>query len=418
MRSILALALRSLWNRRFTALLTLFAISLSVALLLAVERVRTDARGSFANTISGTDLIVGARAGSIQLLLYSVFRIGSPTNNISWESYREIADHRDVAWTIPIALGDSHKGFRVLGTTGDYFRHYRYARTRELTFTAGRPFEALYDAVLGAQVAEQLGYDLGEPIVVAHGAGAVSFVEHADKPFRVVGILAPTGTPVDRTVHVSLEAIEAIHLGWESGAPLQGLSLPGRDRADLTPKSITAFLVGLDSKIKTFRVQRHINDYRKEPLLAILPGVALQELWDLMAVAERALLAISGFVVLVGLTGMLTMILAGLNERRREMAILRSVGARPVHLFALLVSEAVGLALAGAATGLGLLYLGLAAVRPFVARNYGLYLDIAAPSGYEWSLLGGVVGAAFLMGLIPAWRAYRNALTDGLTVRV
>ncbi len=414
------LALKSLWNRRQTALLTFVAITLSVALLLSVDRVRSDAHTSFANTISQTDLIVGARSGSMQLLLYSVFRMGSPTNNITWESYQDIADHDAVQWTVPLMLGDAYRGYPVLGTSAVYFDHYRYARGESLALAEGERFDDLYDAVLGARVAEELEHALGDEIVISHGGGDVSFRDHDDKPFTVAGILEPTGTPVDRTVHISLEGFEALHVDWRGGAPMPGQSIDAdeaRER-DLTPSSITAALVGLESRMDTFAVQRYVNNYREEPLLAILPGVALQELWDLMAVAERALLAVSGFVVLVGLIGMTTALLAGLNERRREMAILRATGARPGQIFGLLVSEAVALALAGAAAGLALLYLGLWLLRPWVAAEYGLFLEMAPPSPREWALLGGVVGAGFVLGAVPAWRAYRQSIADGLTVRL
>jgi putative ABC transport system permease protein len=418
--STLVLALKSLLNRRFTALLTLLSIALSVALLIGVERVRTETRASFASTISGTDLIVGARSGPVQLLLYSVFRIGSPTNNISWQSYQDIAAHPKVAWTVPLSLGDSHRGFRVLGTTAAYFDHYRYARERGLVLAEGQRFADLFDAVLGAEVADALGYQLGDQIIVAHGAGDVSFARHDDKPFRVAGILARTGTPVDRTVHVSLEAIEAIHAGWQGGAPVPGLRADARRiRAmDLTPDAITAVLVGLDSKIAAFSVQRFINTYRHEPLLAVLPGVALGELWGLIGVAENALLIVSGFVVLVGLIGMLTALLIGLNERRREMAILRSVGARPAHVLALIIGEAASLTLLGILLGVGLLYGLLAAAQPLIEAQLGLFIGIGALSAHEWLLLGAVMVSGLLVGLLPGWRAYRMSLADGLSIRI
>ena len=170
---VLRLALQSLRNRWLTALLTVLAIAVSIALLLGVEKVRTGARQSFADTISGTDLIVGARSGSINLLLYSVFRIGNATNNITWASYQDIAARPEIAWIVPLSLGDSHRGFRVLGTTPDYFKHYKYRRAHGLTFAAGKPFADLFDAVIGADVAAALGYKVGDPIVVAHGLGTV-----------------------------------------------------------------------------------------------------------------------------------------------------------------------------------------------------------------------------------------------------
>lgn len=415
------LTARSLWNRRGTALLTVFAIAISVSLLLGVQQLRTAARDGFASTVSGVDLIVGARSGSLNLLLYSVFRVGDATANVSWASYQKIAKHPDVAWTIPISLGDSHRGFRVMGTTGDYFRHYRFAGEHQLTFEAGVPFSDLYDAVLGADVAKSLGYKLGDPIIVAHGLGAVSFAQHKDKPFRVTGILARTGTPVDRTVHVSLEAITAIHIDWQSGAQAPPAARVGADEArhsDLTPDSITAFLIGMKSRVMTFTMQRAVNEYRQEPLLAIIPGVALTQLWELVGVADRALMIIATCVVLAGLLGMLTAILTSLNERRREMAILRSVGARPRHVFGLLVTEAGVLALAGILAGMALTFALLRFVQPLLERRFGIFLQIGGPSATDLLILGSIMVAGLLMGMVPAWRAYRNALTDGLTPRV
>ncbi|TBU92639.1 peptide ABC transporter permease [Stutzerimonas kirkiae] len=419
---LLRLALASLANRRFTALLTIFAIALSVCLLLSVERIRTETRASFASTISGTDLIVGARSGSINLLLYSVFRIGNATNNIRWDSYRQIAEHPRVAWAVPISLGDSHRGYRVLGTTTGYFEHYRYARQTPLALLEGRRFsDDPFEVVLGAEVAAALGYGLGEEIVLAHGVASVSLVQHDDKPFRVVGILQRTGTPVDRTLHISLEGMEALHIDWQSGMPARGNARISAEQArqmDLQPRQITAILLGLDSRIATFALQREINQYRGEPLLAILPGVALQELWGLMGTAEKSLFIVSLFVVLVGLVGMLTAILTSLNERRREMAILRSVGARPWHIASLLLAEAFCIALAGILLGLSLLYLGIALAQGPLQSLYGIYLPLALPSLYEWQLLGGILLAALSIGGIPAWRAYRQSLADGLSIRL
>lgn len=417
---LLKLALKSLLNRRFTVLLTVLSIALSVTLLLGVERLRTESRSSFANTISGTDLIVGARSGSVPLLLYSVFRIGNATNNISWQSYQALSQHQSVDWSIPISLGDSHKGFRVMGTTAEYFQHYHYSRDRALSFASGKAFASLYEAVLGADVAETLGYQLGQQISISHGAGKISLVSHDDKPFHVVGILKKTGTPVDRTVHVSLQGIEAIHVDWQGGAQLPGFSISAEqaEKMKLQPKSITAFMLGLKSKITTFRLMREINTYDSEPLLAIMPGVALQELWDMMGIAEKALLAISVFVVIVGLTGMITTVLTSLNERRREMAILRSVGAGPLHIFMLILGEAICLTMLGTLLGLVLLYSLLWIAQPLIESQLGIFIPIRWPGNYELSLLSAVMIAGVLVSLVPAWRAYRYSLADGMTIRI
>ncbi|MDJ0811016.1 MAG: ABC transporter permease [Desulfobacterales bacterium] len=414
------LALKSMYNRRLTTVLTVVSIALSVTLLLGVERIRTEARNSFSNTISGTDLIVGARSGPVQLLLYSVFRIGNATSNIGWQSYQAIARHSQVEWTIPIALGDSHQGYRVMGTNSGYFDHFRFAGGRALELAGGRRFESVFDAVLGAEVARALGYDIGDPIIIAHGAGKVSFIEHDDKPFTVVGILKPTGTPVDQTVHVRLEGYEAIHIDWKDGAPVSGRSISAERvlQMDLTPRTITAFLVGLRSRIAAFGLQRWINQYPREPLLAIMPGVALQELWDLVGVAEKALLAVSALAVVVGLSGMLVALMTSLNERRREMAILRSVGARPLHVFALIVGESALLTLAGVILGVGLLYGLLLAGQPLILSRFGLFIAIGGLSSYEVILTGIVCLAGTLVGIIPGLQIYRYSLADGMTIRL
>ncbi|MFV8461883.1 ABC transporter permease [Vibrio campbellii] len=419
MKVITHLALKSVLNRKATAILTILTVAVSVILLLGVERVRTEAKSSFANTISGTDLIVGGRSGQVNLLLYSVFRIGNATNNIDWKSYQEFSQHKAVKWAIPISLGDSHKGFRVMGTNHSYFENYRYGSKQPLTFQQGKEFNELFDVVIGADVAKKLDYKIGDQIILAHGISDVAFSRHDNLPFKIVGILAPTGTPVDKTVHVSLEAIEAIHVGWESGANLG--HTPDAETLktyDFQPQQITAMMLGLNSKIQTFALQREINNYRQEPLSAIMPGIALHELWGMMSVAEQALLIVSGFVVVAGLLGMLSSLLTSLQERRREMAILRAMGARPRHVFGLLISEASALTFLGITLGVAVLFALIAVVAPIVQQSYGINISISAITPHEWKLLMLVQVAGIIIGFIPAFRAYRQSLSDGMTIRI
>lgn len=414
---ILRLALASLFARALTVGMTILAIALSVALFLGVEKVRTGAKESFADTISGTDLIVGARSGSVQLLLYSVFRIGNATNNVSWESYQDIAARPDVDWIVPISLGDSHRQFRVMGTTRAFFDHYKYRQGRSLETADGVIMDDLFDTVIGADVAATLGYSVGDPIVVAHGLA--SFSEHKNQPFRISGILTKTGTPVDRTVIVSMEAIEAIHVDWRSGAQIPGQVTPVDviRQMELTPQAITAALVGVESPLQTFALQRAINEYRQEPLLAVLPGVALQELWGIVGIAETALLTVSAMVVVTALIGMMATIFSSLNERRREMAIFRAMGARPATILGLLVLEAMLMAALGALLGLALLYAGLSIAQPMIDSAFGLWLPVTAPSLQELWVILAVVGAGAIVSLVPALRAYRMSLADGMMVK-
>lgn len=431
--NIASLALKSFRNRKLSVGLAIASITLSVALLLGVEILRSEAKSSFASTVSGTDLIVGARGGSVNLLLYSVFRIGNPTNNIEWQSYEEISALPGVKWSIPLSMGDTHAGFRVVGTDDNYFEHYRYARDRRLGLQRGAWFGDEDEIVIGAEVAASLGYRPGDKIIVAHGAGDESFIKHADKPFRVVGILAATGTPVDRTLYVSLAGFDHMHEGWQAAEdghnhdPLAATASAeghtdeeqhAEDEHHDEEYSISAFLLGLESRAAAIGLQRRINQFEHEPLSAILPGVTLLELWEIVGLVEHTLRAISIFVVIVGLSSMLIILMTSINERRREMAILRALGARPGHVFGLILGEAIAITLSGIGLGIllvcGLFMLG----QGWIASRFGLFieLNLLTPNLVYGLLLITLIGC--LIGLIPGIRMYRYSLIDGMTIHV
>jgi putative ABC transport system permease protein len=442
--TLLRLALKSTFNRKGAVLLTLFAIAISVMVLLTIERVRIEAKTSFSNTLSGTDLIVGAKTGDIQLLLASVFRIGYTTTGVSWQSYQDIKSKKGVAWTIPLSLGDSHKGFAVLGTDRNYFTHFRYGNKQALSLAKGAEFSQPNEVVLGADVANTLGYQLGTQIVLAHGLGKTSFHHHDDHPLTVVGILSPTGTPVDKTVHVPLAAIDTMHGTAKKSKATSNHEHHGDHNGhddnhkhehedehehehkhahtynDLVghPSQISAFLMGFDSPLYTLQVRRNINLYKAEPLLAIMPTVTLRELWEMLGMVEKLLLLFSIALVVVSLLGMLTSMLATLQQRRRELAILRSVGARPHHIISLLIGEAAIITTLGVAIGTALFYVALSFSSELLQAKFGLSLTLTWLSRYELLLLGAIIAAGSIIGLIPALRAYFYSLADGMSIKV
>lgn len=396
------LAWRSLLSRKGAVFLTFLAITVSIFVLLGIEHIRQQTKSNFNNTVAGIDLIVGARTGDINLLLYSVFRLGNATNNVSWSSYQDISANPKVAWTIPISLGDSHKGYRVMGTTTDYFKYFRYGQKQSLSFSQGKPFSSVFDVVLGAAVARQLNYQLGNQIVLAHGMASTSFSQHNDKPFRIVGILKPTGTPVDQTVHVSLRGIEAVHTDGASGI-----------KQNFTP-TITAFMVGLKSKMATFHIQREINHYQAEPLSAILPGVALSQLWQVTAIMENTLILVSSMVLLASLLGLSAMLLTSIRERRQEIAIIRSLGAPPSFLFLLIQTEAVLIILASSAFALALLFLCLLYLNGFLSDNFSLSISTNIFDKHTFYLLLITLVSAMATSVVPAISAYSSALQKRL----
>ena len=413
------LTLKSLANRKTTVLMTLAMLVMSNLLLLTVDRVRLDTRASFANTVSGTDLIIGARTGSLNLLLYSVFHLGNATNNISWESYQDLIAKKEVDWAIPISLGDSHRGYRVVGTDTTMFTHYRYGRKQNLAFADGKAFEGVFDVVLGAEVSKALGYKVGDQITVSHGVGKTSFTEHADKPFTVTGVLKATGTPIDKSLFVSLEAITAIHVDWVNGVKLPGVKISTEQalQMDLTPDTITAAMIGLKSRMQIFTFQRFVNNYREEPLTAIIPGTALAGLWQLIGLAENALIAVSIIVAVTALLGMTTVILTSLNERQREMAVLRAIGLSSSKVAALLVMESGFYGIVSVVAGYVLHALSILALAPIMQEQFGINLSLSAPSLALTVTLAGFLIATFLLGLIPGITAYKRSLADGLIIR-
>lgn len=415
------LALKSLKNRRTSTLLTVVSISLSVTLLLAVERTKRAAEEGFTQSVSQVDLLVGARTGPLNLILYTVFNMGSASNNISWESYQEIKKFPEVEWTIPYSLGDGHKGFRVVATDENFYNHYRFRGNGKIEFQEGQPAEDVWDVVLGSQVFEKLKYRVGDRVVVAHGVTRGEGIQmHDDKPFRVVGIMKPTGTALDQSLYITLYGMEAIHMDWQNGAaPTKASAIPGDQLTKESMKigPITSFFLRTKSRMETLRLQRTINNYESEPLLAIIPGATLADLWRGLSQIDTVLKIISLMVLFVGLAAMISTILAGLNERRREMAILRSLGAGPKRLTALLVFEScllTGLAiLSGVVLNVG----AFALLSEWLESQLGFYVvgQMFSATDYVYLLLIWIAGT--LVGFIPAIRASRLALKDGLAVK-
>ncbi len=418
MRALLTLAARSAWARRFTLALTIAAVAVSTLLLLATERLRHDVRQSFSQALSGTDLIVGARGSPTQLLLHTVFHIGQPTQGVSLKRIESISELPQVAWVVPIALGDSFRGFPVIASDERFMRHVRVGDRQPLRIAQGRDMQASgAEAVIGAQVARRLGLRAGDRVTLSHGSGPITEASHDDLPFTVVGVLAPSGSPIDRSVLISLESMHALHAGWVAGVRPLRPQQAGSPEPGTRPTLVSAALVGLHARSAVFSVQRRLHAEREEPLTAALPGVTLDELWQALGLGETALRLMGAMVALASLAGLVSVILAGLEARRRELAILRSIGASPLSLVALLVAEGTLASLAGIVAGIvGAIVLGLAAAGP-LQSHFGIVLSTQAPRTGEWLLLAAILATGMLASLLPAWRAWRLSLADGLSPR-
>lgn len=418
--NLLKITIKAWKARKLSIALSISAIALGMALFLGIEKLRIGIQESFTGMISKTDLVIGARTSPIDLILSTVFHIGSVSKNIEYKTFQKIQQKPSVKWAIPISLGDSHKGFRVVGTSQDLFQFFRYGRAKQLKFDQGRQFKNLFDVVIGAEVAKSLNYQPEESIVLAHGISKKALVEHKNTPFKVVGILKPTFTPIDKSILVSLKAIEAIHAGWENGIPPleeeQDKHVDDHDK--ISVNQISAFYLGLKSRMQVLTLQRDIINFKSEPLTAAMPALVLANFWKSMGYIESALKIVSGVVVIVSLLTMLISIYSSLSERRREMSIYRAIGVGPKKIFSLFLLESINLTVLGLIIGWLLTYLALLATAPLLEKDFGIYIALKLPSSIELFYTFILLLAGFVVGFIPAYRAYKNSLIDGLTIRV
>jgi putative ABC transport system permease protein len=358
-------------------------------LLLGIEKIKIEVKNNFVSSVAGTDLIIGARGSPTQLVLYSVFHLGRSTNNINQNTIDYINNHKNVEWAIPISLGDTYKKFPVIATERIMFEKYKYDYDKHLSFKEGNVFDDDFEVVVGYKT----GLKVGDIINLSHGRGEQT---HKEK-FKVVGILAISGTPIDTSLIITLNAMDIIHAGY----------LPKK-------RQITSMFIGLKEKRKIFSVQREFNSYKGEPLTAILPGATIEEMWSTLNIFEKALILISSVTTISSLMGLSATVLAGLNERKREITILRVLGANPLDICFLISIEVMFVILCGIMFGVLCLYLSIFAFSSSILIKYGIRIGISALTLNEYLLLLKIFASGVLLSLIPSIKAYSIGLRSGL----
>lgn len=467
----LSVAWQSLLNRKVSSLLTLLALMVSVSLLFAIEHIRTQTQENFKRTVSGIDLVVAARSSQINVLLSSVFRIGANPNSVSWSTYQNILQDKNIVWGIPLALGDSFQGFPVVGTTPDYFEYYKFGNKQTLQLQHGRVFMAPNEAVIGANVARRLNLNVGQEIVVSHGSGKVSFTHHDHHPMLITGILAPTGTPVDKSLHVPLKAITEMHkavvppsgsafarpstneptsLAQEAShkhdharhqvldiehdkevdkehddehshehdhghndahqlhKPLPSIA-PGQYDLIGQPEQISAFMLNLASPFAILTLQRDLNKYPNEAISAIMPQVALSELWQIIGNVESILQLIAWLVLFSSLVGLVTMLLTSMHERRNEISVLRAIGAGPLFIASLVQVEAILISLLAIVGAYFFVSVMLWLTSAWLLSEYGLFVSAHILSFDIAYFAVIIVVLTVIVACVPTLLAYRDA---------
>ncbi len=407
MKILLTLAINSLLGRKISVILTLICLTLSITLFLSIDNFRGGAKKSFFSNSQAGDLILAAKSGEIQTILYVLFQIGTPSSNIRWDSYQKIKNRNDVEWAIPISLGDSHRQFRVLGTTGEYFKKVKF-KNKKFTFFKGKIFENTFDVVIGNDVAKKLNYSLGKKLIISHGISSQS--PHTEFPFKVTGILNKTGTPADKLIFVSLEALEAIHKNWKAGIRLPNYKPKNLKKDNLIPKEITAAVIKLKSKIEIFQFQREINGYKNEPLQAIIPGLAISKLWQVISFVENILLIISLMVLITSMIGMSAILYSNIHLRKNEMSLLRIVGASPKIIYILLIFESLIITFLSILFSIIIFQILNLIMNPILDLHYGVFIEYKFLSINNLIFFVFVILLSILISLFPGYKAFKSSI--------
>ena len=416
MRTIAFLVSRSLRQHALSTAVTAGAAALACGLVLAVFSVTAQARDAFVRD-PGFDAVLGAKGSQLQLVLNSVFHLETSPGNIPWTLYEEFRDDPRVEVAVPYAVGDNYRGFRIVGTTPELFE-VEYAKGRRYAIAKdgqGRPRGRLFkpenqEAVLGSYAAEATGLDLNRKFHPTHGTGEEGH-EHEDE-YNVVGILAPTNTPADRVIWIPIDGIYHMDGHVLRGTGEEHEPAPGEEIED-EHKEVSAVMLRFKGEAAGFALQIKARE-SEIATLAWPIATVMQDLFGKLFWFVRILEVTSYLVVGVSLAGILASLYNTMNERRREFAILRALGARRTTVFAAVVSEAAAIACAGALAGY-LVYAGVLAAAAYTIRaQTGVVLDAFAYHPVLWAAPAAVVALGAVEGLLPAAKAYRTDVAGNL----
>ena len=389
---LLALAFRYLWARPLATVLNLVLLTLGLAAITFVILVTEQVNRSFERDLAGIDLVVGAKGSPMQLILSGVFHIDVPPGNIKLHDLQELAARPQVAQAIPLSLGDSYQGFRIVGTTHDYLAHYR------LQLAQGKPWAGAMETVIGAQVARALRLQPGNSFVGGHGLGAGG-KSHGDSPYRVTGVLAPCGCVADRLILTATESVWHVHEEHPAGGKEEDHADHEEDR------EVTMALIRYRTPLAAASFPRYVNS--ETPMQAAAPAIEVTRLLRMLGVGREVLQGVGAVLLLTAGLSVFIALWSAVRERRADLAMLRMLGASPAKVSALLLAEGLWLALLATVLGLALGH-GLAAVTGTVLQaQQSLPVSGAVWMPQEaWVPVVAVVTAG-LAALIPAISAYR-----------
>ena len=405
---------RSLRQHALSSAITACSVALASGLTMSVFSIQGQTRAAFAGGDIGFDAVLGGRGSPLQLVLNSVFHLETSPGNIPWSLYENVRQRPGVQLAIPYATGDNYAGFRIVGTTEEIFTRYQFQRGRRFEMAEGRPFDPdLAEAVLGSFVAARTGLRPGDHFHPSHGVYE-GLDDHHEDEYTVVGIMAPTNTPADRVIWIPVEGIfwmdgHVLRGAGETFTPEHGHAIPEAH------KELSAVMLKLAGPAVGWQLAQEINREGTAATLAFPITAVVLDLFEKLGWMSRVLELVAYLIIVVSAGAILASIYNTINERRREFAILRAIGARRRVIFAAVVSEAAAIAALGSLGGLAVSALILSVAAAIIHQQTGVVVEALAyhPAMVLTPLCMVLLGA--LAGFVPAWKAYRAEVAENLS---
>lgn len=391
---------RSLRQHALSTIITAGSIALACGLLMCVWMVKTQSQTAFTQTTTGFDAVLGARGSKLQLVLNAIFHLEASSGNLAWADYEGIRRHPAVKTAIPIAVGDNLRGYRIVGTVPELFEKVEYAPGKKFAVEAGGRFfggaSDAREAVVGSFVARKLGLKVGDTFKPFHGLAFDEKNQH-EEVFTIVGVVAATNTPVDRVLWIPIKGVQ---------------TMSGHDAKAAT--DVSAVLIQLRTASAGFMLDMMYNKQGNRLTLAYPVGAIIAELFGKIAWFDQVLTLVAYLVALVAAGSVLASIYNSMSARRRDLAILRALGARRRLIFGAVVAEAACIGALGAVVGFAVYFGLLTGVAEVIRAQTGVVLDVGAKHAVLWVCPLAMVGLCALGGVVPAIKAYRTPVAETL----
>ena len=407
---ILSIVYKNIKQRSLSSLLTMFSIMLGVALVIAIIILRQESEEAFNQTATGYELIVGPKGSSLQLTLNTVYQIGVPIQNMPLNVYELLKNDKRVKLAIPYVLGDNYKDFRLIGTVPEIFSEFEYKKGIRYRIDQGKIFENDFEAVIGSETSQRTGLKTGDTFTGSHGVDSYEGAEaHDEFNFKVTGILEKTFTPADRVIFVTMNSVWKIHDHEEDNQ---------KDSAALSKNenTITSILLKLKNPVYFDLIRRQVNDNKYEGInaQAVMPVFEIKQLFDIIGNINSILLVIAYLVIFVAAISILVSLYNSMNERKRDIAIMRSLGATKFTILKIIVLEGALLSLSGSAAGILLGHIAVFFMKNKISDLAGIQISGTTFNIFELYILAGTLFLGILVSTIPALKAYKTDVAKNL----